>query len=59
MVLISKAKTTCFGLQRPSSGFHNFFAKESHHHLLNLTKPRKWWWDLNITTRFRHLYKTL
>jgi len=22
-------------------------------------KPRKWWRDLNIATRFRHLYKTL
>jgi len=22
-------------------------------------KPRKWWWDLNITTRFRQIYNTL
>ena len=44
--LLAMEKITCFGLQRPSSGFHNFLAKEfyiiclnrvamlrSHHHL--------------------------
>ena len=51
MVFISNGKATCFGLWRPSSGFHKFFAKEfyiiclnrvailrSHHHLRTFVK---------------------
>jgi len=31
MVFIAEQnKATCFGLYRPSSGFHNFFVKESY-----------------------------
>ena len=37
MAFISNGKTTCFGLQRPSSGFDNFLAKRV---LYNMPKPR-------------------
>ena len=37
MVFISNGKTTCFGLQRPSSGFYNFLVKRV---LYNVPKPR-------------------
>ena len=35
MVFIAEQnkKTACFGLYRPSSGFHNFFVEKSYRHL--------------------------
>ena len=35
--LLAMEKTTCFGLQRPSSGFDNFLAKRV---IYNMPKPR-------------------
>jgi len=46
MVFIGNGKTTCFGLQRPSSGFDNFLAKRV---LYNMAKPRG---DVEISSSF-------
>jgi len=46
MVFISNGKTTCFDLQRLSSGFDNFLAKRV---LYNTPKPRG---DVDISSSF-------
>ena len=46
IVFISNGKTTCFGLQRPSSGFDKFVAKRV---LYNMPKPRG---DFEISSSF-------
>jgi len=46
MVFISNGKTTCFGLQRPYSGFDNFLAKRV---IYNMSKPRD---DVEISSSF-------
>ena len=46
MVFISNGKTTCFGLQRPSSSFDNFLAKIV---LYIMPKPRG---DVEISSSF-------
>ena len=64
MVFITNGKTTCFGLQRPSSGFDNFLAKRvlynmpklcsdveisSSFHLLLFSSV---WWDVCYVNEF-------
>ena len=50
-VFIGNGKTTCFGLQRPSSGFDSFLAIRV---IYNMHKPRG---DLNIATRFMNIHR--